>query len=60
MPGTLTVTKAGVCLTGAVSRLTVGAGESICLGAGTKLNGGQTIAVHATGDTVTGKSTIQS
>jgi len=44
VPGTLTVTYTGACLTGAVSKLVVGAGQSICLGPGAKLNGGVTIA----------------
>jgi photosystem II stability/assembly factor-like uncharacterized protein len=44
VPGTLTVTYTGGCLTGAVSKLVVGAGQSICLGPGATLNGGVTIA----------------
>ena len=43
VPGTLTVTYDNACLTGNVSKLVVGAGQSICLGPGAKLNGGVTI-----------------
>ena len=43
VPGTLTVDVHGACLTGNVSKLVVGAGQSICLGPGAKLNGGVTI-----------------
>jgi len=40
VPGTLTVTYTRPCLTGNVGKLTVGAGQAICLGSGANLSGG--------------------
>ncbi|MGN6430374.1 MAG: MBG domain-containing protein [Gaiellaceae bacterium] len=45
VPGTLTVTYTGACITGVVNgRLTVGAGRAICLGPGAKATDGVTVS----------------
>jgi hypothetical protein len=43
VPGTLTVTATGGCLTGNVGKLTVAAGQAVCLGPGAKVNGPVTV-----------------
>jgi len=44
VPGTLTVTTTGACLTGSLPKLVVSAGQAICIAPGAKVNGGITIS----------------